>query len=177
MKSYVSVIIPCYNNEGYLRKCIESALSQTLKNIEIICIDDDSTDSSPEIMDEYANKASNIYVIKKPNAGFGQTINMGIDASAGRYLAILESDDYIEPTMYETLFRKAEELGFPDMVRCDFRRFYGEGDKRTFDPAPLTTNPELRNTLINPQKDLRLFSLYNLMQPGIYSLDMSSIFA
>ena len=142
MNPYVSVIIPCYNNEEYLRECIESALAQTLNNIEIICIDDGSTDSSPAIMDEYASKASNIRVIKKANAGFGQTINTGIDAAAGRYLAILESDDYIEPAMYETLFRNAEELGFPDMVRCDFRRFYGEGDKRTFDPLhlPPTTN-------------------------------------
>lgn len=172
MDPYVSVIIPCYNNEEYLRECVESALSQTLKNIEIICIDDGSTDSSSAIMDEYANQTQNARVIKKPNAGFGQTINTGIDAAKGKYLAILESDDYVEPLMYETLFQKARDLGFPDMIRCDFRRFYGEGANRTFDEAPLSTNPDLSNTLINPQKDLRFFELYNLMQPGIYSLDM-----
>lgn len=71
MNPYASVIIPCYNNEEYLRECIESALAQTLNNIEIICIDDGSTDSSPAIMDEYASKASNIRVIKKamPDSG------------------------------------------------------------------------------------------------------------
>ena len=129
-------------------------MSQTLKDIEIICIDDGSADSSPAIMDEYANQAQNVRVIKKPNVGFGQTINTGIDAAKGKYLAILESDDYIEPLMYETLFRKARELGFPDMIRCDFRRFYGDAS-RTFDEAPLSTNPALSNTLINPQNDLR----------------------
>lgn len=168
----ISIVVPVYNNEHYLSECLDSALAQTLSSIEIICVDDGSTDGSAAMLDDYAAKDDRVRVIHKPNTGFGHSLNTGIDAAKGKYLGILESDDYCEPNMYELLFRKAEEFDFPDMVRCDFCRFYGEGEGRTFDPAPLSDDDALKNVLLRPQEDLSIFSLYNLMQPGIYSLDL-----
>lgn len=172
MNPYISIVVPVYNNEHYLSECLDSALAQTLSNIEIICVDDGSTDGSPAMLNDYAAKDQRIRVIHKPNTGFGHSLNTGIDAARGKYLGILESDDYCEPNMYDLLFQKAKEFDFPDMVRCDFCRFYGEGEGRTFDPAPLSDNNALKNVLLHPQEDLGIFSLYSLMQPGIYSLDL-----
>ncbi|MBO6273446.1 glycosyltransferase [bacterium] len=103
----ISVIIPIFNVEKYLRQCLDSVINQTLKDIEIICIDDGSTDNSGKILDEYVKKDNRVKVIHKKNTGYGNSINMGIDIVTGEYIGIVESDDYIEPNMYETLYNDA----------------------------------------------------------------------
>ena len=100
----VSVIVPVYNVEKYLKKCIDSIIKQTLTDMEIICVDDGSTDSCPEILDEYANLDHRIKVIHKTNAGYGHAVNTGFAYAKGEYIGIVESDDYILPEMYETLY-------------------------------------------------------------------------
>ena len=102
----VSIIIPVCNVEVYLRECIESALNQTLKEIEIICVNDGSTDGSLRILKEYAAKDKRVKIIDKENAGYGHTMNIGMDMAQGEYIAILESDDYILPNMMQTLYPK-----------------------------------------------------------------------
>ena len=127
----VSIVIPIYNVEQYLRECLESVVNQTLKEIEIICVNDGSTDSSPEILKEYAEKDNRIKVISKPNSGYGHTMNVGIDAAIGEYIGIVESDDYVKLDMYETLYNIAKKNDL-DVVRADFERFVGEGKERKF---------------------------------------------
>lgn len=115
----VSVIIPVYNVEKYLYKCLDSVIKQTLSDIEIICVDDGSTDSCPAILDEYAARDSRIIVIHKQNDGYGQTMNVGMDAASGEYIGIVESDDWILPDMYEQLYSTATQNNL-DFVRSDF---------------------------------------------------------
>ena len=102
----VSIIVPTYNVEQYLREAMDSIINQTLKDIEIICIDDGSTDNSGKILDEYASKDSRVKVIHKKNGGYGKAMNVGLDNATGEYVGIVEPDDYIEPDMYENFIIK-----------------------------------------------------------------------
>ena len=124
-KAKVSVISPIYNAEPYLRECLDSIINQTLKDIEIICVNDGSTDNSLEIIKEYAAKDKRIKYIDKPNAGYGQTMNCGMDLASGEYIGIVEPDDFIKPEMYETLYNKAKEANL-DIVKANLTRFTGE---------------------------------------------------
>lgn len=115
----VSVIVPIYNVEKYLRQCITSILNQTLKNLEIILINDGSTDSSSDIIKEYASEDSRIIVVDKPNSGYGHSMNIGLSKATGKYVGIVESDDWIEPDMFEVLYRLSEKDGL-EISRSEF---------------------------------------------------------
>jgi glycosyltransferase involved in cell wall biosynthesis len=104
----VSIIIPVYNVEKYLAECLDSAIGQTLRDIEIICVDDGSTDRSPEILDKYAKKDSRIVVIHQENVGPGQTRNVGINLAKGEYIAFLDSDDVMKLTLCEKTVQIAD---------------------------------------------------------------------
>ncbi|MDR2580768.1 MAG: glycosyltransferase [Fibromonadaceae bacterium] len=99
----ISVIVPVYNVEAYLPKCLDSILAQSHKNLEIILINDGSPDNCPKICDEYAEKDSRIKVIHKKNGGVASARNAGLKISTGEYIAFVDSDDWIEPTMYSDL--------------------------------------------------------------------------
>lgn len=103
----ISVLVPVYNVKRYLGKCLDSLIKQTFTDIEIICIDDGSTDGSGAILDEYKKKDSRIRVIHKANAGYGSAMNAGLDLAQGEYIGILESDDEAVPKMYESLYCEA----------------------------------------------------------------------
>ncbi len=103
----VSVIVPVYNTEQYLKRCLDSLLNQTLKDIEIICVDDGSTDKSPKILDEYAFQDNRILVIHKENSGAGESRNCGLDVAHGKYVCFVDSDDWIDVDFIEKLFLKA----------------------------------------------------------------------
>lgn len=118
MKPAISVIIPVYRVEKYIHRCIDSVINQTIRNIEIILIDDGSPDKCGEICDEYARRDSRISVIHKGNEGLSLTRNAGIKQAKGKYIAFLDSDDYIEPNMYETLYQQAEILE-AEIVYCN----------------------------------------------------------
>lgn len=105
----VSVIIPVYNVENYLRQCLDSVVNQTLREIEIICVNDSSTDGSLAILEEYAQKDDRIQVITQPNAGAGAARNRGMDLAKGEYLSFLDSDDFFEPAMLEKAYNLAEQ--------------------------------------------------------------------
>ena len=116
----VSVIIPVYNVENYIEKCLNSVLNQTLKEIEIIIVNDGSKDSSKQKIEKYLEKHENkIIYLEKENGGLSDARNYGIGYAKGEYIAFLDSDDYIEPTMYEEMYKKAKEEN-SDMVECDF---------------------------------------------------------
>lgn len=109
MKDLISVIIPIYNVEKYLNKCIDSIINQTYKNLEIILVDDGSPDNCPQICDEYAKKDSRIKVIHKKNGGVSSARNVGLINSTGNYIGFIDPDDYIEPIMYEKLLKVLKE--------------------------------------------------------------------
>ena len=121
----VSIIVPIYNVEKYLRQCLDSIVNQTLKDIEIILVDDGSTDSCPSICDEYASKDKRIIVIHKENKGLGAAYNTGLDIAKGEYIGFVESDDFIELNMYEELYKRAVETGV-DVVKSSFYYYHFE---------------------------------------------------
>ncbi len=125
----VSVIIPVYQVENYLERAVDSVLAQTLEEKEIILVDDGSPDGSPEICDRYARQYPEmIRVIHKENQGLGMARNTGADAARGEYLAFLDSDDTVEPEMYEEMYEKARE-GDYDIVMCDVKILYVEENR------------------------------------------------
>lgn len=123
MQPKVSVIVPIYNTGKFLRQCLESITSQTLKEIEIICVNDGSTDDSLSIAEEFARNDSRVKVLSKSNAGYGHTMNMGLRAATGEYIGIVDSDDFILPEMCETLYGYASKFDL-DMIRGGYYKFY-----------------------------------------------------
>lgn len=115
----VSIIVPIYNVEKYLDRCIQSLLNQTLKEIEIILVDDGSPDNCPRICDEYAQKDSRIKVIHKKNAGLGYARNSGLEIASGEYIAFVDSDDFVDVRMYEILYNTAKQNQC-DAIFCGF---------------------------------------------------------
>ena len=121
----ISIIIPVYNTKNYLEQCIDSVLEQTYKNIEIILVDDGSTDGSSDICDKYSNDNSNIIVIHKKNEGLQAALIDGIKASAGEYIGFVDGDDWIDPEMFQFLH---SEMADVDMIATGIARHFSNGD-------------------------------------------------
>ena len=116
----VSVIVPIYNVEQYLEKCIKSLVIQTLKELQIILVNDGSTDGSEKIIKAYLEKYPNRFIyVRKENGGLSDARNFGMKYATGEYIAFLDADDYIEKDMYETMYQKAKQDN-SDLVECDF---------------------------------------------------------
>lgn len=129
----VSVIIPIYQVERYLERCIKSVINQSYKNIEIILIDDGSTDRCPTICDEYAQEDSRIIVIHKQNGGLSSARNTGLSVCNGDYISFIDSDDYIDEHMIEVMVKKIE-ITNSDIVCCGF---YFETDNGYFSKSSM----------------------------------------
>lgn len=119
----VSIIVPIYNVEKYLDRCMNSLVNQTLKDIEIIMVDDGSPDNCPKMCDEWAKKDSRIKVVHKKNGGLGYARNSGLDVATGEYVAFVDSDDFVKTDMYETLYNKIEEYG-ADTIFCGLFKYW-----------------------------------------------------
>lgn len=128
----ISIIIPAYNCEKYIARCIDSILDQTYNNIEIILINDGSTDYTDEICEIYAKKDSRIIYIKQDNHGVAYTRKKGIQQATGKYIGFVDADDYIDEDMYEQMCRKMNETG----VELVTSGYYLQGEK-TFDAFPV----------------------------------------
>ena len=164
---YVSIIVPVYNAAAYLEECLQSICDQTLKEIEIICINDGSTDNSLEIIKEWASKDERIRYIDKPNSGYGNVINIGLSLAMGEYVGIVESDDYVVPTMYETLYKAAAPENL-DIVKGNFKRFWGEKNNRQFENAFISQNGFFYGKILNTEEEIDLFRVNNINCNGIY---------
>jgi len=112
----ISIIIPVYNVEPYVKRCLDSIINQTYKNLEVLIINDGSTDNSGHICDEYAAKDNRIRVIHKANGGLSTALNVGLINYTGDYFGIVDSDDWIEPDMYELLYDTAKRSNVPISV-------------------------------------------------------------
>lgn len=146
----VSVLVPTYNVERFLPQCLDSLKSQTLSNIEFICINDGSTDGSLDIMRRYAADDPRFKIIDKPNSGYGASMNRGLDEARGEYIGIVESDDFASPNMFEKMYKFASRHNC-DLVKSNYFEYDSNGDhlmkpfdgfkyKRVFDP---TDNKEI----------------------------------
>lgn len=117
----VSLIIPVYNVENYIEKCLSSVVNQTLQGIEIILVNDGSTDQSMDIVNIFENEHSNIRIINKENGGLSSARNSGLKIATGKYIAFLDSDDYIDETMLEKMYKRAVERDL-DIVSCNLTK-------------------------------------------------------
>jgi Glycosyltransferases involved in cell wall biogenesis len=163
----VSIVIPVYNVSMYLKECMDSVINQTLKDIEIICVNDGSTDNSLDILNEYALKDKRIKIISKPNSGYGHTMNIGIDNASGEYIGIVEPDDYVELEMYETLYNKAKENDL-DFIKADFNRFTGEKEDIFLKYHKVAREETNYNRVINPSEEIIAFKFVMNTWSGIY---------
>ncbi len=125
----VSIVIPVYNMQKYLDKCMQSILAQTLTDIEILLVDDGSTDKSPMLCDEYAKKDQRVRVIHKPNGGLTSAWKCGSKEASGDYIGYVDGDDYIEKDMYERLYERAASTD-ADIVCCGLTHLYEEDSSR-----------------------------------------------
>ena len=123
MESFISVIIPAYNIEKYIARCLESVCRQTYSNLEIIVVDDGSSDNTGRIADDFAKKDKRITVIHKENAGVSAARNTGLDFAQGDYIGFVDGDDLIEPDMYELLMHNALKYQ-ADISHCGYQMVF-----------------------------------------------------
>lgn len=135
----ISVIVPVYNMEQYLERCVNSIVDQTYRNLEIILVDDGSTDRSPRMCDEYAAKDGRIKVVHKVNGGLSDARNAGLQVATGTYIGYVDSDDWIEPQMYQRMYEACIEHQAQVAV-CRYAKIYrdhvdreGNGQVTVFD--------------------------------------------
>ena len=128
----ISVIVPVYKVEPYLRQCLDSILAQTYKNLEIILVDDGSPDNCPAICDEYAKKDSRVTVIHKENGGLGSARNAGLDICHGEYIGFVDSDDWLDPDVYRAVADGLLKTDL-DMAVIGYKEFFDDGTEKTRD--------------------------------------------
>lgn len=144
----ISVIVPVYNVEPYLRKCLDSIVNQTYRDLEILVIDDGSTDGSGKICDEYAEKDGRIRVFHTENRGLSCARNLGLDNANGEWIGFVDSDDWIEPDMYECLLSRAVETR-ADVVECGVLQEYPERTEERKQEESLVPGIEAVSKLIH----------------------------
>ena len=141
----VSVLVPVYNMERYLSQCMDALCGQVLEDIEIIAVNDGSTDSSLAILREYAERDGRVRIVDKPNSGYGSSLNRGLDEARGEYIGIVEPDDYPDLVMFRKLYKQAKKHGC-DAVKCNYYEHYDDHEdiqrvfagfpyRKPFDPA------------------------------------------
>jgi len=157
----ISVIVPVYNAEHFLKRCVDSIRSQTYKNFEIILIDDGSTDSSGMLCDNYQALDSRIRVIHKPNGGLSSARNAGLDICSGEYIAFVDSDDYIDSKMYESMLSCLEEENV-DICVCQWQYELSDG-QQVVDISKV--NPNIFGKCIHP--NLRIFFIKDPMKTAL----------
>lgn len=125
----ISILIPIYNVERYLKECLDSILNQSFHEFEAICINDGSTDGSRDIIQDYLDKDCRFKVIDKENSGYGSSMNRGLNTATGDYIAILESDDFYEPEALQKLYSAAVAAN-ADVAKADFNLYWSEPEKK-----------------------------------------------
>lgn len=153
MNPLVSIIVPVYNVESYLKRCIDSILAQTCSDIEIILVDDGSTDASPRICDEYADKDSRIEVIHKKNGGQSEARNRGLDICKGDYISFVDSDDWVEPAYIEELLKLITKEDV-DIAICELKRtkfFEEKNEPQKIDSRCYTSADAIRRLFVQKE--------------------------
>ena len=161
-KPLVSIIVPIYNAEKAIRRCIESILNQDYQNIELLLMDDGSKDSSPAICDEYAASDSRITVVHKPNSGVSDTRNQAMEMAKGEYIQFLDADDWIVPEATKLLVRAMEENDV-EMVVADFYRVVGDNISRkgSIDKSGVYTKVQFADCMMSSPADFYYGVIWN----------------
>ncbi|MBP5683928.1 MAG: glycosyltransferase [Bacilli bacterium] len=177
----VSVIVPVYNVEKYIDKCLDSLVKQTLKDLEIIVVNDGSPDNSEKIIQKYAKKYKNIKYLVKENGGLSDARNYGLKYAKGEYIAFLDSDDYVSADMYEKMYEKAISEDF-DMVVCDINYLYPDNtlrvdggikeDTKDIKKTFLTIHPAAWNKIFKKE----LFTNKVFFKKGVWFEDVEFIY-
>ena len=157
----ITILIPVYNVEEYLEECLDSVINQTLADIEIICINDGSLDSSLEILKSYESFDKRIKIIDKENSGYGASMNIGLKEARGEYIGIVESDDFVKKDMFENMYRVAKEKNC-DIVKTNYFEYSTKNNTSKLMDMLYKFD---KNKLINAFEDSRLLDL----QPSIWS--------
>ena len=158
----VSILVPIYNVEKFLPECLDSLCGQTLKEIEIICINDGSTDTSLDIVKKYHKKDNRIVIVNKQNSGYGDSMNKGLERANGDYIGIVESDDWIEKDAFRKLYSIGKEHDL-DIVKTNFYEYYTKKKKDTSKSNMFL--PEEEGKVLNPREHRHVF----YEQPSIWS--------
>lgn len=166
----VSIIMPSLNVADYIKECIESVLHQTLHDIEIICVDAGSTDGTRQILAAYAGADDRITIIDSNKKSYGYQVNIGIAQAKGRYVAILETDDFVLPDMYEKLYLQAETYSL-DYAMADFKSFYDDTGKRVYNKGNAFVNtPGMYGKILSMHDHARIYDSDDVtLWRGIYS--------
>jgi len=162
----ISVIIPIYNAEKYLEQCLNSIINQSLKDIEIICVNDGSTDKSLNIIENFAQNDKRFLIVSQENGGLGKAYNAGIKKACGEYIGFVEPDDFILRKMFETLYDYAQKYNL-DFVKSNFIEFTASENFK----KQLTFSKEYYNKIINPTEDINVFNFAMNIWTGIYKND------
>lgn len=148
----ISVIVPVYNVQDYLRECLDSIVNQTMSDIEIICVNDGSTDESLSILEEYAKKDDRFVILSKSNSGYGNTINIGMSKAQGEYVIIVESDDIAFPDMLEKMYNAACDKN-ADIVRANYYDYDGTDNARfNYDDVP-------KDCVLSEEEKIKFFDI------------------
>ncbi|MDE7267400.1 MAG: glycosyltransferase [Lachnospiraceae bacterium] len=161
----ISVIVPIYNVELYLKECLDSLTAQSYQNMEFICINDGSTDGSLKILREYEKRDSRIKVLDKPNEGYGKTMNRGLQMAESPWIGIVESDDFVKETMFEKLYESADSSDV-DLVKCNFYK-YKVKEGKNIDYSKEYPE-ELFGREICPLDHPEIYDAHNSVWAGIY---------
>lgn len=168
MKPRISVIVPVYNAEEYISSCLDSIINQTLKEIEIIIINDGSKDNSGKIIDHYSKLDNRINVIHKNNEGLSATRNMGIKISNGEYITFIDSDDYVELNMLESMYEMAKNNGYLDIV--------ASGIKLNYENESYIIDRKVDYRMIGNNKDEIGNIIFKMCELGLYNLVCTKLY-
>lgn len=164
----VSIVMPMFNQEKYIVECLSSVLRQTLQEIEIIVVNDGSTDNSLALVKEFAQRDDRIVIIDKPNSGYGHSMNVGMDRASGEYIGIVETDDYVDEEMFAALYDAAKQNGDADVVKSDFYRFSSEQGFLSRKLVKLSEKKEYYNRPLCPLQEREVFRFPMNTWTGIY---------
>ncbi len=152
----ISVIVPAYNVDKYISRCLKSILGQTYTNLEILVVDDGSTDDTPIIIDDFASKDSRIKVIHQKNAGLSGARNSALKIASGDYIGYVDGDDYIEPTMYAEMVNSCESTG-AEMAVTEYKEIGGNEERLYSGNTYVLSRDEALNTFICDDKSYRIY--------------------
>jgi glycosyltransferase involved in cell wall biosynthesis len=172
--SLVSVIVPIYNAGKFLRQCLDSICGQTHKELEIILIDDGCTDNSPAIIDEYAARDPRVKAIHKENGGYGAGCNRGIDIATGKWISIIEPDDYIDAEMYQNMLDFASKSSSQiDIIKCPWTEVCNWDDptKTETRPCLLASRLASRNKPFTLSDEPMLITMHPSIWSALYRRD------
>lgn len=166
LSELISIIVPVYNVQDYLERCINSIWEQTYKNLEIILVDDGSTDNSGQMCDAYAKKDARIKVVHKENGGLSDARNAGLRVATGQYIGYVDSDDWIEPQMYEKMYKACKDYN-ADLAVCRYHCEYEGSEKESgTDQESVFDREMLLNIYICGHND---YVIYNSVWSKLFS--------